>query len=120
MRVFIIEKPPAHIDLAKAEEFGEIEIIFRPTDRHSSVFHADRFGHDVLTKLTELNFDSLNDAFALVGGLVPVSVAMSAIFMKYGTLKILFYNAPESRYVLRVVDASTWKGELDESIVRES
>lgn len=113
-RVFLIERPRSHIDLAKAAEFGELTYVFNPDDRRDSVFSCNGFVSSVLKRLKQLNFDTHVDVFCIAGSMVPITISAAAILCVYGHLDVLLYNAREGAYILRSLEPDVWmKGQID-------
>ena len=113
-RVFLIEQPRSHIDLAKASEFGELTYVFNRDDRRDSVFSCNGFVGSALKSLKQLNFDPHVDVFCIAGSMVPITISASAILCVYGRLDVLLYNARDEEYILRSLEPDVWmKGQTD-------
>lgn len=120
-RVFVLEPPRSTVDLSSTEKFGEVTFIFQPGDRRCSVFLGNEYGEIVLEKLREMNFDPIKgDSFCITGGMIPVSIAVAAIIVTYGGIRVLFWSAAECRYVERWVGSWKRKGDANDGNSRRN
>lgn len=109
-KVFLIEEPRAGINVEAATEFGTLRIVFGKNDRRSSVFKVNAFGRDVINRLKSLGFDHEVDSLVMTGGLIQVSLMAIAATCTYPFVRLLFYNATQDEYTLRVLNKNDWKG----------
>lgn len=108
-RVFVLEPPRPDIDISLSNEYGDLVILFDNETRRSSVFRTAAFGHEILEKLREYDFDPENDLICIVGSLIGVTVLISAAMAAYETFSVLFYSASDTKYVERRVGLEVWE-----------
>lgn len=101
--VFLVEQPKPEYDLEPAREFGEISYIFGPGAHRPSVFKVDEYRERVREALASAKFDSKTDYFCMTGSMVPVALCLVTMVSTYGRVRVLMFNAHESRYLLRVL-----------------
>lgn len=101
-KVFLVERLNKDYDLSTALEYGDLAYFFDVTDRRSSIFQIDKFYEDLSKSFRQKNFRPDIDYFCILGRLITVSVALTALAVKYKTIKVLLYSAGEERYVSRI------------------
>jgi hypothetical protein len=105
-RVFCIEPPRDGFDVSTAARFGELTPIFKDRDRRCSVFRPDQYRHRVWEVLQEAGYQPAVDYFIMIGAMIPVSLAMTALMehVPPGTgVKILMFSSHDGEYVERVI-----------------
>jgi len=100
-RAFVLE--PASQSVHTAREYGEITYIFQKGEKRSSIW-SEEFKQELLDCLEAQQFNPKVDCFVVTGHLVPLTIAVTTILIKYGCLQVLFYSATERQYVLRKIE----------------
>ena len=101
-RVFIAECVSSHIDLSKAEKYGEVVIVMK--DRGAPASETGAFLTRLQDRLDELKFDPTTDYFCVVGAILPVSISIAALLHRYDVISLLVYSTTTERYVERTID----------------
>lgn len=112
-KVFIIEPVRQHIDVSKAQKFGDIIYVFEINDRRCSAFQIIHFGRTVLQRLEQLEFDPKLDFVCIVGAMLTVTIAIIAIAQRYDVFNVLLFNSVDDAYVEKRFDRNDWKGHYD-------
>lgn len=107
-RVFLVEHPRAHIDVKKAEKFGQLTYIFALNDRRASVFAVNAFVVDALDRLENASFAPEEDSICIAGSMIPVTMIVSAMLYLYGCISVLLYDSRAGEYVRQEINAQNW------------
>ena len=90
----IVAAPDGRYDLEAAAVFGPIEYLrqrqFLPFDPEA-VAHFD-------TAFELIKFDPAKDRLCMTGRVTTVAMMLSAAAAKYGSVRLLIFNAPHSNY----------------------
>lgn len=100
-RAFAVTKG-TRLDLTDAERYGEVTFLFDRFD--VSPMDGEEFVDAVRDKLVRAGFDPDRDFFIVAGPVLPVTLAFGAVCSQWHTVKVLMFDARESRYAARRVD----------------
>jgi len=101
--VYFLQCVSPNFDVKSASRFGEIQYIFKDGEGRCSVFSTRAYCDEIVSKLHAQKFDE-NDYFALTGGVVAVSLALTAIVEEFVTVNVLIYSVRDGSYVHRIVN----------------
>ncbi len=115
-RVFLIE-PTKHLDLAPALKYGELVTVFDPKSLQRraadgsrvfrpSVFNPNEYGRTFLADLERHDFDPDSDYVIVAGGVIGITIAVTAVMLKYGRARLLVFNSTQNEYVDKHIEAS--------------
>jgi len=108
-RVFILE--PTRVDVSAAEEFGDITYVFGQGERRVSIWNT-LFAEHTVASMENVGFDPTTDCFAVVGHLVPLTLALIALLKKHQAVNILLYSAIDRCYLERTVNVNDGPGSI--------
>jgi len=100
MRVFILQKSNKY-DVSAAEAYGEI--IYLIGD-YLAPFDPDKTIQHIRYELNEMNFDPNQDAVALTGASILVSIFLSVLTYDYKKVKTLLFDARTGKYKLVTIE----------------
>lgn len=104
-RVFVAERPAGNIDLAVAEEYGELALILE--ERGYSAFDSTGFVNRVRERTEAMGFDPARDYFCVAGPTATVSLVLSMLFVRYKTVNVLLFNKRTGKYSCRTVNMAS-------------
>lgn len=101
-RVFILE--PTSLDTKEAARFGELVYVFPPRTSRTSIWD-ERFSEQVVQRLIEEDYDPCSDYFVVVGHMVQMVLASTAICAKWKRFKALLFSSIEHTYKSQTIGA---------------
>lgn len=107
MRVFIVEPTRKNLDHANLDDFGEVTFIFKKW-RSVNPFEVEQYSAELIRLMEEQEFNPSEDVFCIAGGLITLSVCLTAILRRYRTIKVLMFASLESAYVQRTLSVETY------------
>ncbi len=69
----------------------------------TSVFNCPEFGEELISRLTESDFNNEQDFLCVAGSMITLVVSVGAMIAKYKTINVLFFNATIGHYVKRTL-----------------
>lgn len=100
MRVFILQKSNKY-DVSAAGSYGEIVYLI---DDYLAPFDPDKTIQHIRHKLNETNFDPNEDAIALTGASILVSMFLSVLTYDHRKIKTLLFDARTEKYKLVIIE----------------
>lgn len=107
-RVFVVEKPKAHINISFCCQYGQIVYLFAKGDKRCSIFDVKEFGRAVLAKLEEHDFDPSEDYICIVGSLISSVLACVALSCVWDGYRVLLHNAVDGTYTVEEIGFDVW------------
>lgn len=100
MRVFILQKSNKY-DVSAAESYGKIIYLI---DDYLAPFDPDKTIQHIRSRLNETNFNPDEDAIALTGASILVSMFLSVLTYDFHKIKTLLFDARTGKYKLVTIE----------------
>jgi len=94
-RVFFIQSPKPNLDVSGAADFGDIVTLM---DNKVVPFLVHEFAPLTIRTLESYRYDPKKDYICLTGQMMAVSIAVAVAFQRYGTIRLLAFNAVSGDY----------------------
>jgi hypothetical protein len=85
--------------------FGDQQYVFPPNVKRVSVFNTDAFMEEVCRRLKDMAYDPDYDFIVLRAPITQVILIVTAALKQTGTIKVLIYDPPNTRFVERLLHA---------------
>lgn len=104
-RAFVVTSNQ-NVDLTAVLEHGDIVMIFDKSKgvKLGSPFDLDSICRVIRQRMRELCFDPTVDYVVVYGSFIYMSCLAAVIAVDYGTIHMLLFDSPNSRYVPRRID----------------
>lgn len=100
-RVFVMDHDPGR-DVSDAERFGEVLYLYQHKERRPSVFsHA--LLKDVFSRMEEAEYDPDIDFVVVTGNMAMVTLVVTSLVARDGTVNLLLFDSAQEEYVQRTV-----------------
>jgi|SRR6185437_8469255 len=103
MRVFVLE--PTEYSMFKAKKFGPLVFLFSDESKHFP-WHDPGFMSQVDQAFRENSFDPSEDAIAVSGKMIDVSIMLAVAVWLYGDVRLLCFDHDKDVRNFREVDLS--------------
>jgi hypothetical protein len=104
-RAFILE--PAHVNVSKAEPFGELVYIWPKNSHRPSIWTSEFLQATTARLEDELDYYPTDDYFVVAGNMVPMAMVMTHLALRNGIIRLLLYSASERCYTERLIKKET-------------